>query len=219
MSRYGWRGKKFPVVLQQHYDALTVSRELVLIGAPATASENADAVYLSPLHLQKLLYYCQGWSLALLGRPLFYQPLCAWKYGPVVRDVYDRFQGRSSGVLPQELPSVGGPMATTPAALIEMVWREYIRFTPGELVEKTHREQPWREARAGLQDGAHSDAVLSHETMREFFTAQAATLMKSKPGFPVLTAAELWAAEEAFEQSGRETTPAADFQAQLLEAC
>ena len=203
----------------QHYDALTVARELVLIGAPATSSEDTDAVYLSPLHLQKLLYYCQGWGLALLGRPLFHQPLCAWKYGPVVRDVYDLFKGRSSGVLAEQIPVTGTPMAITPAALVEMVWREYIRFTPGELVAMTHRETPWREARADLPEGAHSDAVLSHATMREFFTAQAAARMKNKPGFPAITAAEIWAAEEAFELSGRRTTPAADFQAQLLEEC
>ena len=204
---------------QEHYDALTVARELVLIGAPVTSSEDADAVYLSPLHLQKLLYYCQGWSLALLGRPLFHQPLCAWKYGPVVRDVYDLFKGRSSGVLAEQIPVTGVPMAATPAALVEMVWREYIRFTPGELVAMTHRETPWREARADLPEGAHSDAVLSHATMREFFTAQAAARMKSKPGFPAITAAEIWAAEEAFEQSGRKTTPAADLFAELMEAC
>lgn len=213
------RGQGDDVASQQYYDAFTVAKELVLIGAPDAASENADAIYFSPLHLQKLLYYCQGWSLALLGRPLFHQPLCAWKYGPVVRDVYDRFKGRSNVVLPQEIPSVGGPMATTPAALVDMVWREYIRFTPNELVEKTHREPAWREARAGLPAGAHSDVVLSHATMREFFTAQAAAAMKNKPGFPAFTAAELWAAEEAFEQSGRRTTPAADLLAKLLEAC
>jgi uncharacterized phage-associated protein len=207
------------MAVQQHYDALTVARELVLIGAPATASEDADAVYLSPLHLQKLLYYCQGWGLALLGRPLFCQPLYAWQYGPVVRDVYDLFKGRSSGVLPQEFPSVGGPMATTPAALVVMVWREYSRYTPGELVAMTHREPPWREARANLPEGAHSDAILSHTTMREFFTTQAAAFMKNKPGFPAFTAAELWSAEEAFEQSGRRTTPASDLLAKLLKAC
>ncbi len=206
---------------QQHYDALTVARELVLIGAPATSVsvEDAEAIYLSPLHLQKLLYYCQGWGLALLGRPLFRQPLCAWKYGPVVRDVYDLFKGRSSGVFPHEIPSAGGPMSETVAALVEMVWRDYIKFTPRELVAMTHHEPAWREARAGLSEGAHSDAVLSHTTMREFFTAEAASRMKCKPGFPVLTAAEVWAAEEAFEQSGRRTTPAADFEAQLLEEC
>ena len=204
---------------QQHYDALVVARKLVLIGAPASVSENADAVYLSPLHLQKLLYYCQGWGLALLGRPLFHQPLCAWKYGPVVRDVYDLFKAQSRGVLAGQIPVTGAPMASTPAALVEMVWREYIRFTPRELVAMTHREPPWREARADLPEGAHSDAVLSHATMREFFTAQAAARMQNKPGFPAFTAAELWAAEEAFEQSRRKTTPAADVLATLLKAC
>lgn len=204
---------------QLHYDALAVARELVLIGAPVVASEDADAIYLSPLHLQKLLYYCQGWGLALLGRPLFDQPLYAWKYGPVERDVYNVFKGRSDAVMPHELPLPSKPLSSTAAALVEMVWKEYIRFTPSELVEKTHREPAWLEARAGSPTGAHSDAVLSHTTMREFFTAQAAALMKNKPGFPAFTAAELWEAEEAFEMSGRKTTPAADFQAQLLGEC
>lgn len=199
----------------KHYDALTVARELVLIGAPADAVEEAEAVYLCPLRLQKLLYYCQGWGLALLGRPLFRQPLCAWKHGPVVCDVYSLFKGRSDCVRPDQIPSTGEVIDRTSASLVGVVWREYSRYTPRELVEMTHREPAWKQARGGLPADALSDAVLDHGTMRDFFAAQAAAPVGSKPGFPSLTVAEVWAAEEAFERSGRRTTSAADFRAEL----
>jgi uncharacterized phage-associated protein len=43
---------------------------------------------LTPLKLQKLLYYSEGLSLALRGKSLFSEPILAWRYGSVVRDVY-----------------------------------------------------------------------------------------------------------------------------------
>jgi uncharacterized phage-associated protein len=38
--------------------------------------------------LQKLVYYAQGWTLGLTGRPLFPEPLEAWKKGPVSRALF-----------------------------------------------------------------------------------------------------------------------------------
>ena len=35
------------------------------------------------LKLQKLVYYAQGFSLALCGRPLFAERIEAWQHGPV----------------------------------------------------------------------------------------------------------------------------------------
>lgn len=47
---------------------------------------------LTPLQLQKLLYYAHGWSLALFDRPLLNEQIEAWKYGPVVPSVYKAFK-------------------------------------------------------------------------------------------------------------------------------
>ena len=44
--------------------------------------------------LQKLLYYCQSWMLVANGRPLFDEPIVAWRHGPVVRAVYPYCKGR-----------------------------------------------------------------------------------------------------------------------------
>jgi len=46
---------------------------------------------LTPLQINKLVYICHGWTLALLDRPLNnnnVNQIQAWKYGPVVQKVY-----------------------------------------------------------------------------------------------------------------------------------
>lgn len=44
--------------------------------------------------LQKLLYYCQAWSLVWNEKPLFKEPIFAWASGPVVREVYEKYKGQ-----------------------------------------------------------------------------------------------------------------------------
>lgn len=53
---------------------------------------------LTPMQLLKLVYIAHGWMLGLNNRSLINQPVEAWQYGPVVRDVYNgvRHYGRNS---------------------------------------------------------------------------------------------------------------------------
>ncbi len=44
------------------------------------------------LEIQKLLYIAQVFSLGLRNKLLFKDTIEAWRYGPVVRHVYDRFK-------------------------------------------------------------------------------------------------------------------------------
>lgn len=46
----------------------------------------------SPMKLQKLLFYVQSWYLRLYNQKLFNDPIERWDYGPVVRDVYNEFR-------------------------------------------------------------------------------------------------------------------------------
>ena len=47
----------------------------------------AEEFDVTPLKLQKLLYYCQGYALAFTGKPLFLEPIEAWRFGPVVNNI------------------------------------------------------------------------------------------------------------------------------------
>ena len=50
---------------------------------------------LTQMQLLKLTYIAHGWNLAVNGEPLVSEPVEAWNYGPVIRDLYNhiRFYG------------------------------------------------------------------------------------------------------------------------------
>jgi uncharacterized phage-associated protein len=57
-----------------------------------------DDVSVSPMKLQKLLYFVASEYAKQAGRPLLNEKFLAWDYGPVLRSVYDEF--RSFGGAP-----------------------------------------------------------------------------------------------------------------------
>jgi uncharacterized phage-associated protein len=65
---------------------------------------------MTTMKLQKLLYYCQAWSLVWDEKPLFHEEIEAWANGPVVREVFNEHRNlftldRVSGY-PSKLSSV-----------------------------------------------------------------------------------------------------------------
>jgi uncharacterized phage-associated protein len=55
---------------------------------------------ISNLKLQKLLYYAQGFNLALYDEPLFPESIEAWTHGPVVPEVYHEYKDFGSNAIP-----------------------------------------------------------------------------------------------------------------------
>jgi uncharacterized phage-associated protein len=48
--------------------------------------------FITPMKLQKLVYFAHGWCLALSDEPLIDEKIEAWKYGPVVTSLYHEFK-------------------------------------------------------------------------------------------------------------------------------
>lgn len=99
----------------------------------------------TPMKLLKLVYLAQGWHLAHHEEALFADRIEAWKYGPVVPSLYERFVqfGRhpiSQSVSPPKLED-----ETT--GLLESVWKLYGFLDAYELSDLTHKpDTPWSEA-------------------------------------------------------------------------
>ncbi|WP_083404636.1 MULTISPECIES: Panacea domain-containing protein [unclassified Curtobacterium] len=51
-----------------------------------------EDVTVTPMKLQKILYFVASEYAKETGKPLFDEPFRAWQYGPVLRSVYDEFR-------------------------------------------------------------------------------------------------------------------------------
>lgn len=125
---------------------------------------------MTAMKLQKLVYYSQAWSLVWDDRPLFDEPIQAWANGPVCPDLYDAHRGRFS-VRPGQ---IGGDLARlddTARETVDIVLDFYGGKTAKWLSDLTHSEQPWMDAREGLDDGDRSSRVISTAAMVEYYGA------------------------------------------------
>lgn len=125
-------------------------------------SYNDHTYSLTPLKLQKVLYYAQGWSFVWDDKPLFPEEFEAWQYGPVNREVYDNFKVYKG----QEIPDYEGQIPLSAASdeleTIKSVWEEYGAETAGSLVNMTHTEAPWIEA-------YRTGKIISNHSIQNFF--------------------------------------------------
>jgi uncharacterized phage-associated protein len=125
--------------------------------------------------LQKLLYYVQGWHLAIHDRPAFPERLEAWIPGPVCPPVDERYRSlRWYPILDEVHEPQGLPGTLT--AVIDDVLQLYGFDTGWDLERRVHLESPWNEARRGVATIEESTAEITHESMKRFFKAEATAM-------------------------------------------
>lgn len=119
---------------------------------------------ISNLKLQKMVYYAQGFSLAVLGGPLFSERIEAWDHGPVVLVLYHAFKKHGAGPIPQQksLNEAEIPFTMEQLELLNEVHFVYGQFSAWKLRNMTHEETPW-------QDAFEEGSAISPESMREYF--------------------------------------------------
>ena len=106
----------------------------------------SEGLPISNLHLQKMLYYAQGFSYAFDHRELFEDDFEAWKDGPVIPKVYNEFRRYgASPVAPTEAGALGHIANKETRDFLQIIVQTVGKKDPWALVEKTHAEAPWRE--------------------------------------------------------------------------
>lgn len=120
---------------------------------------------ISNLKLQKLVYYAQGFTLAVLEEPLFQEPIEAWEHGPVVRSLWEEFRQYGSGAIPQPQEfTPEGIFSADEIEILEDVNNVFGQYSAWKLRNFTHEEAPWLET--------PQNAVITHEIMKAFFKTQ-----------------------------------------------
>ncbi|MDO7884269.1 Panacea domain-containing protein [Hymenobacter cheonanensis] len=126
-----------------------------------------EANDITNLKLQKLVYYVQGFSLAAYDEKLFDEPIQAWRYGPVVADLYHYYKDNGSQVIFPD-PSYEFTQDFTPEQeeLMKEVNNIYGQYSGVKLMHLTHEERPWMEAQ---EKGA---SIINTQTMQDYFKEQ-----------------------------------------------
>ena len=147
-----------------------------MMGATISRVDDVAAAFIARLgpvdamKLQKLLYYAQGWHLAITGQPLFTDSIEAWRDGPVVPVVYSGHRGRRKV---SSWPS-GNPAALDKDSvqLLDLVCASYGELSGDDLSKLTHSEDPWLQARRGLREDEPGDELITYDAMRRYFTGR-----------------------------------------------
>lgn len=133
-----------------------------------------SAVKISPLKLQKLLYYCEGWTLAITDQELFpKENFQAWVHGPVNVRTYHEFNASYGMLDPIDSPkatALDASVTMGQKAIIHRVFEIYNQYTGSQLEMMTHAEKPWIEARGTLASDMHADTIIDKATMRKEFS-------------------------------------------------
>lgn len=156
--------------------------DILLVMGVLTANQVADFFLnkqdpeagdvITHLKLQKLLYYAQGWHLALRETPLFDDRIEAWAHGPVCPSVWVRFKGYSWEALPSELGQTDFSKCDSAiTGFLNEVWTAYGQFSAKRLEELTHTEAPWVEARGQISEYASCDSEIAPEAMHKYFAS------------------------------------------------
>lgn len=118
--------------------------------------------------LQKLVYYCQAWSLVWDEKPLFKEKILAWANGPVVKELYNQHKGLFHVLnIPRGNPD---SLSSNQKNTIDHVLKAYGDKTAQWLSDLTHLENPWMEARKGLKPGDRGDSEILLSTMDEYYS-------------------------------------------------
>lgn len=100
---------------------------------------------ITKLTLQKLLYFSQAHHLAEYGSEIFSDNLEAWENGPVVPLVYASIKGNESAEVELEDDFNFDIFSADENQFFIKIWNTYASLHPYRLVNKTHKEFPWKE--------------------------------------------------------------------------
>ena len=112
------------------------------------------------MKLQKLLYFSQRETFAILNQPLFNEIFEGWKYGPVSREVRTVFTEDGINAQTEDIKSES-------KYIINNIIQEYGALASWKLSALTHKETSWLNSRKGLKKEENGNVKIKMEDIRE----------------------------------------------------
>lgn len=123
------------------------------------------------MKLHKLLYYCQAWTLVWDEKPLFKERIEAWANGPVIRELFNYHKGMFQISETDMIAGNERLLSEHQRENIDEVLTFYGDKSSQWLIDQTHIEMPWIEARKGLSQTERGCRVIENDAMYLYYSS------------------------------------------------
>jgi uncharacterized phage-associated protein len=128
---------------------------------------------ITPLTLQKILYFIQGESFVLNGKEMFPELCEAWVHGPVYPKVYSMFKDFKYNPIDDArfavLKAMENKLDESECKTIDLVINTFGEYSGKTLQRITHNEDPWKLARKGYENDIPSNEVISLDSIKKYY--------------------------------------------------
>lgn len=151
---------------------------MALLSADLPADSKIDTVIqyllnqcedITPLALQKALYYIQGFYFAFYKTFLFPEDCQAWVHGPVYRDIYFRYKDYRFDPIEKAASFDVSVFSSGEKAIFDSVINNICCYSGKVLERFTHNESPWLTTREDLPITAPSDRIIKKALIGDYF--------------------------------------------------
>jgi len=101
---------------------------------------------ISPMKLMKLVYFAHGWYLAVFKKPLIFEEVEAWEYGPVISKIYHEFKKYGTNPITEkcEIEEEVDEIDNETKLFLKEIHDAYHHLNAVQLANMTHQEgTPW----------------------------------------------------------------------------
>lgn len=127
---------------------------------------NPNVEELTQMKAMKLLYYIQAASLSITGHRMFDNDIVAWKYGPAVEVVHEKYKGQHGivgEITDSDLQDYSKLQSdATASSILNSIYDVYGYSSAYDLMRQTHREKPWQET--------PQSEVISDKSIKDFYS-------------------------------------------------
>ena len=125
-----------------------------------------DEKELSPQKLQNLLYLSHGWHLAIYDEPLLTEEFEAWKFGPMLNELYLKYKNIGNFLITIREKKI--PMEEKTEKFLDFIWDRYKIFSDEEIHSLTHQnDSPWKHIVNNPKKNA--DQVIPNILLKNFY--------------------------------------------------
>lgn len=126
---------------------------------------------ITPLALQKALYYIQGFYYAFYKEFLFSEDCEAWLHGPVYRDIYFRYRNYQFDPIEGNDEFDDSVFTSSEKSILDSVIKNICCYSGKVLEGFTHLENPWLLTRGELLPTIASERTIDKELIGTYFNS------------------------------------------------